>query len=127
MAQVLSIERCERECLHPAAVRPLIGRTLAASLAQSTAGWFDTLADPTRARILHALSLAPELCVGDLALLLDLSVSALSHQLGLLRVRGVVTRRKSGRIAYYALADEHVRHVLADALAHASERQSASD
>ena len=124
MAQVLTIDRCEVLCLHPDAVRPLIGRLLTAPAAQATAAWFDTLADPTRARILHALALAPELCVCDLALLLDLSVSALSHQLRLLRERGVVTRRKAGRIAFYSLADEHVRHVLADALAHTTEPMS---
>jgi len=124
MAQVLTIDRCDVACLHPEVVRPLIGQLLPAEVAQATASWFDTLADPTRARILHALSLAAELCVCDLALLLDLSVSALSHQLRLLRERGVVSRRKAGRIAFYALADEHVRHVLADALAHAAEPAS---
>lgn len=123
MAQVLTIDQCDVACLHPDAVRPLIGRLLSAEAAQATAGWFDTLADPTRARILHALALAPELCVCDLALLLDLSVSALSHQLRSLRERGAVTRRKVGRIAFYSLADEHVRHVLADALAHTAEPQ----
>lgn len=124
MAQVLTLDECEVACLHPDAVRPLIGRLLSAEAAQVTASWFDTLADPTRARILHALALAPELCVCDLALLLDLSVSALSHQLRLLRERGAVTRRKVGRIAFYSLADEHVRHVLMDALAHTAEWQS---
>ena len=123
MAQVLTIDQCDVACLHPDAVRPLIGRLLSAEAAQATASWFDTLADPTRARILHALALAPELCVCDLALLLDLSVSALSHQLRSLRERGAVTRRKVGRIAFYSLADEHVRHVLADALAHTAEPQ----
>jgi DNA-binding transcriptional ArsR family regulator len=111
-------------CLHPEAARPLIGRLLSPEAALATASWFDTLADPTRTRILHALALAPELCVGDLALLLDLSVSALSHQLRSLRERGVVTRRKAGRIAFYSLADEHVRHVLSDALAHTAESTS---
>ncbi len=127
MAQVLTIDQCDVACLHPDAVRPLIGRLLSAPAAQATAAWFDTFADPTRARILQALSLAPELCVCDLALLLDLSVSALSHQLRLLRERGAVTRRKVGRIAFYSLADERIRHVLVDALAHTAEpaRQSA--
>jgi ArsR family transcriptional regulator, lead/cadmium/zinc/bismuth-responsive transcriptional repressor len=121
MAQVLTTDQCDAECLHPDAVRPLIGNLLSATGARATAAWFDTLADPTRARILDALSLAPELCVCDLALLLDMSVSALSHQLRLLREREVVIRRKVGRIAYYSLADEHVRHVLAGALAHTAE------
>jgi DNA-binding transcriptional ArsR family regulator len=69
-------------------------------------------------------ALAPELCVCDLALLLDRSVSALSHQLRLLRERGAVTRRKAGRIAFYSFADEHVRHVLDNALAHTAEPAS---
>jgi DNA-binding transcriptional ArsR family regulator len=124
MAQVLTIDRCDVACLHPDAVRPLIGRLLSADAAQVTASWFDTLADPTRARILHALALAPELCVCDLALLLDLTVSALSHQLRLLRERGAVNRRKAGRIAFYSLADEHVRRVLTDAMSHTAEPQN---
>ena len=121
MAQVLrplTEDRCQVECLHPAAVRPLLGRMLSLETARAGGGWFETLADPTRIRILQALSLADELCVCDLALLLELSVSALSHQLRLLRERAVVTRRKVGRIAFYRLADDHVRHVLADALQH---------
>jgi ArsR family transcriptional regulator, lead/cadmium/zinc/bismuth-responsive transcriptional repressor len=126
MAQVLTVDQCDVACLHPDAVRPLIGRLLSAEASQATAAWFDTFADPTRARILHALALAPELCVCDLALVLDLSVSALSHQLRLLRERGAVSRRKAGRIAFYSLADEHVRHVLADALAHTAEPVGAS-
>ena len=79
------------------------------------------LADATRSRILHALSLADELCVCDLALLLGISQSALSHQLRPLRDRRVVERRKAGRIVYYRLADDHVRHVFADGLRHVSE------
>jgi DNA-binding transcriptional ArsR family regulator len=83
---------------------------------------FATLADPTRVRIVQALSAAAdELCVCDLALLLGISESALSHQLRLLRERGVVSRRRSGRMMYYALADEHVRHLLADGIEHARE------
>ena len=52
-----------------------------------------------------------------------MSVSALSHQLRYLRERGVVVRRKVGRVAFYSLADEHVRHVLSDALLHVAEER----
>lgn len=82
---------------------------------------FSLLADGTRARILHALSLAQELCVCDLALLLGISQSGLSHQLRLLRGRRVVSRRKVGRVVYYRLADQHIRRVLADGLRHVAE------
>ncbi|MGH2455489.1 MAG: ArsR/SmtB family transcription factor [Candidatus Limnocylindria bacterium] len=86
------------------------------------AATFGVLADATRARILHALSLTDaELCVCDLAVLLGISQSALSHQLRLLRDRDVVARTKRGRMVYYRLADEHIRHVLADGLRHAGE------
>lgn len=118
----LTVERCESECIRPDLVRPLIGRTMPRAEAWVVGELFSTLADPTRIRILQALSLADELCVCDVAALLEISVSGLSHQLRLLRDRGVVTRRKVGRIVYYSLADGHVRHVLGDALRHAGEQ-----
>jgi DNA-binding transcriptional ArsR family regulator len=117
----LTADRCEVECLHPEHVAPLLGRVVQRDDAESLAGIFELLADPTRARLLHALSLSKELCVCDLALLLGRSESALSHQLRLLRDRRVVTRRKAGRIVYYRLADSHIRHVLADGLRHVRE------
>ncbi|HEY4767826.1 MAG TPA: metalloregulator ArsR/SmtB family transcription factor [Candidatus Limnocylindria bacterium] len=117
----LTAERCGVECLHPEHVAPLLGRVIDYPAADAVASTFAVLADPTRSRILHALSLADELCVCDLALLLAISQSALSHQLRLLRDRRVVARRKAGRIVYYSLADEHVRHVFSDGLRHVSE------
>lgn len=121
----LTPDRCDTECLHPDQVRPLLSRTLTPAAAFGVADLFSTLADPTRIRILHTLSLTDEVCVCDLALLLGLSVSGLSHQLRLLRDRGAVTRRKAGRIVYYRLADGHVRRLLADALGHAGEQPPA--
>lgn len=117
----LTPDRCEVECIHPEHVAPLLGKVVSGSDADELAAIFEVLADPTRARLLHALSLAVELCVCDLALLLGRSESTLSHQLRLLRDRRVVSRRKAGRIVYYRLADEHIRHVLADGLRHARE------
>ena len=117
----LTADRCETESLHPEQVAPLLGKVVAGTEAEDLAGIFELLADPTRARLLHALTLADELCVCDLALLLGRSESALSHQLRLLRDRRVVSRRKAGRIVYYRLADDHIRHVLADGLRHVRE------
>lgn len=122
---MLTDDRCETDCLHPDVVRPLIGRTLDVTGAEPAAAWFATLADPTRVRIVQALSLADELCVCDLAALLGLSVSGLSHQLRYLLERHVVGRRKVGRVVYYRMADGHVRNVLADALTHAGEASGA--
>lgn len=123
---VLTPEQCEVQCIHPEHVTPLLGRVLDYSAADRVAATFAVLADPTRARIVHALSIADaELCVCDLAVLLGISQSALSHQLRLLRDRDVVARTKRGRLVYYRLADEHVRHVFTDGLRHAREGNSA--
>lgn len=124
LSDVLTLERCEVECLHPEHVAPLLGRVLDYPAADRVSSIFAVLADPTRARILHALSISDELCVCDLALLLGISQSALSHQLRLLRDRDVVARSKRGRVVYYRLADEHVRHVFSDGLRHSGETAS---
>jgi DNA-binding transcriptional ArsR family regulator len=78
---------------------------------------FRMLGDPTRVRILHALSLE-ELCVCDIASLLGTTKSAVSHQLRLLRSLRVVKYRKAGRIVYYSLDDNHVGNLLREGLSH---------
>jgi ArsR family transcriptional regulator len=78
---------------------------------------FRALADPTRVRIVSALVQA-ELCVGDLAAVLGMSVSAVSHQLRLLRELRVVRKRREGKHIYYALDDEHIGDLFARGLEH---------
>lgn len=90
----------------------------AATLTQ-VANIFATLGEPTRAKIVFALSKS-ELCVCDLAVLLGMTISAVSHQLRILRHLGLVAYRKTGRMAYYSLADEHASALLTQALQHAS-------
>lgn len=63
------------------------------------------LADPVRARLLYALDVAEELCVGDLALALEVTEDQAGYGLRVLRSAGLVSRRKAGRVAYYRLAD----------------------
>ena len=63
------------------------------------------LADPTRARVLYALDVVEELCVGDMALALEATEDAVSYALRLLRTAGFVTSRKDGRVVFYRLAD----------------------
>lgn len=63
------------------------------------------MADPTRARVLFALDMVEELCVGDLALALETSEDAVGYALRLLRTAGLVINRKQGRVVYYRLAD----------------------
>jgi len=81
------------------------------------ANFYKLLADNTRVRILWALS-CESMCVCDLAVLLGMTKSAISHQLKTLRLANLVKYDKQGREVYYSLTDEHVRHILREALAH---------
>ena len=85
-----------------------------------TADVFSLLGDLSRVRILQALS-ATELCVCDLAAILKTTSSAVSHQLRLLRAKGIVRFRREGKIAYYSLADEHVHQLLTQMIKHIEE------
>lgn len=80
-------------------------RGISADDAARLAGVLSLLSDPARVRILYALDLVDELCVGDLALALGLSEDAVSYGLRLLRTAGLVQTRKEGRVVYYRLAE----------------------
>jgi ArsR family transcriptional regulator len=81
---------------------------------------FKVLGDATRVRILDAL-LRSELCVHDIARLLGLSESAVSHQLRLLRGMRVVRARRDGRLVFYALDDQHIVGLFEQGLEHVQE------
>ncbi len=78
---------------------------------------FRALADPTRIRIIAALS-RQELCVLDLARILNMTGSAISHQLRLLRGQRLVKYRKEGKAVYYSLDDIHISHLFAEGVRH---------
>ena len=100
------------------AVRPkLLHDRPAAALAET----FKALGDVTRVRMLDALA-RTELCVGDLAELVGLSESAVSHQLRLLRSMRLVRARRDGRLVYYSLDDDHIVGLFAQGLEHVQER-----
>ena len=94
----------------------LVERETAADVADV----FRVLADPTRVSIIHALSQA-ELCNSDLASILGISESAVSHQMRELRLMKLVTAEKRGRMVYYRLTDTHIRHIFEDTLRHVRE------
>ncbi len=90
----------------PQRVAAAQARMLSADEAGALAGLLGLLADATSSRILYALDLVDELCVGDLALALaGVSEDAVSYALRLLRTAGLVVARKEGRVVYYRLAD----------------------
>ncbi|AEC52502.1 transcriptional repressor smtb - like protein [Pyrococcus sp. NA2] len=84
------------------------------------ADFFDALGNPTRLKILFAL-LEDELCTCDLSNITGLSVSAVSHQLRILKDRKIITYRKDGKNVFYKLNDEHIREILKVALEHMKE------
>jgi DNA-binding transcriptional ArsR family regulator len=87
---------------------------------EALADTFRVLGDPTRVRILDALS-SGELCVCDIASLVGISESAVSHQLRLLRGMRLVRPRRAGRLVYYAVDDQHILELLTQALTHVEE------
>ena len=93
---------------------------MAAPTVQALADTFRVLGDPTRVRILDALS-AGELCVCDIASLVGISESAVSHQLRLLRGMRLVRPRRDGRQVFYAVDDQHIIELLRQALTHVEE------
>ncbi len=85
---------------------------LPAADAEAMAGLLTLLADPLRSRILSALLVTDEVCVGNLALALEASEDAVSYALRLLRTAGLVRRRREGRMGYYRLRDGEARNAL---------------
>lgn len=118
----LSMDICSINEIDPEAVAFVQERMMPERTVERLSRLFSAFADPTRLKILHALNVIDELCVCDLAALSDLSVSAVSHQLRLLRDRELVHARRDGRMVYYSLADEHVSQLMAIGAEHANER-----
>ena len=88
---------------------------------EGLAATFRVLGDPTRVRILDALS-AGELCVCDIAGIVEISESAVSHQLRVLRGMRLVRPRRAGRLVYYSVDDQHIIELLRQALSHVEEQ-----
>lgn len=99
--------KCTENAIHEQAVRAALQGMLDGWTATRLAQLFAALSDPSRVRLISAL-LEQELCVHDLAAVLGMTHSAVSHQLRLLRSLNLVRFRKEGRVVYYALDDEHV-------------------
>ena len=95
---------------------------LRARTVEALADTFRVLGDPTRVRILDALS-GGELCVCDIASLVGISESAASHQLRLLRGMRLVRPRRAGRLVYYAVDDQHILELMKQAMTHVEERR----
>ncbi len=116
-SSVVGVERSGARVIDAGQVETVRARMPGETDVVDTADVFGLLSDPGRLRILVAL-LDGELCVGDLAAVTGLTESSVSHALRLLRAHRVVTVQRRGRMAYYQLADAHVRMLLDLALTH---------
>ena len=119
-SDVQHAETCDVIHIHPAQVAELRGKLVGPEDASELAETFRTLGDPTRVRMLDALA-QRELCVCDLAALIGLSESAVSHQLRLLRNLRLVKSRRDGRMIFYALDDRHIITLFRQGLRHVQE------
>ena len=108
MVHLERVERARREAINE---RDLARLTLL----------YRALGDPTRARIVMAL-MGGEMCVCDLSNMLNISQSAVSHQLRTLRQADLVRFRKQGKVVFYSLKDEHIRQIIQFGLQHVLEK-----
>lgn len=113
-------ELCEVTIIHQDDVDGAIRSLPKDSLIERTADFFKVFGDPTRVKILSALR-GRELCVCDLACILGVTSSAISHQLKGLRDVRLVRNRRDGKIMYYSLNDDHIEAILDMGLSHVEE------
>ena len=111
---------CRTRFVHEDAVRSVYASTPDEETLKSVADFFRMLGDPTRMKIVHALFVS-EMCVCDLSEILQVSQSAVSHQLKTLRQTGMVVYRREGKVVFYSLKDEHVKRIIDLGLQHITE------
>lgn len=123
LSQQADAPGCETHLVHLENVRQVQQELLSTPQAQRMAEFFAVLADPNRLRILSALA-SHELCVCDLAAIVKMGESAVSHQLRALRSMRLVSYRREGRNIYYRLADHHVVNLYREVAEHLDEPEA---
>lgn len=116
----LNADRCDCEVIHDDVVRSVSAKMPKEENLYDLAELFKVFGDSTRIRILWALDEA-EMCVCDIAYLLNMTQSAISHQLRVLKQAKLVRNRREGKVVYYSLDDEHVKMIFDQGLAHINE------
>lgn len=114
------LDMCSEYAIHQDTLSYIHERALNDSTVNDLADFFKMFGDPTRLRILHALSVA-EMCVCDLCEYLGMNQPAVSHQLKILRHGRLIKHRREGRNVYYSLDDEHIEQIMKVGLEHLME------
>lgn len=112
---------CQEEELHPETIHRVQEKLPQDEVLYDLAELFKIFGDSTRVKILYALLEAEELCVCDIASLMDVTQSAVSHQLRVLKNSKLVKFRKEGKTVYYSLGDDHVCRILSQGMEHICE------
>lgn len=115
-----AIPHCEEECVHLDAVEKVRAQLPPDEQLYDLAELFKIFGDSTRVKILYAL-LESELCVCDIAKLMEVTQSAVSHQLRVLKNSKLVKFRREGKTVFYSLADDHVVRILSQGMEHLEE------
>lgn len=111
------IDVCQCNMIHGDIVDVVKKSMPDSKLVEEMADFFKVFGDPTRVRILSAL-LTAEMCVCDIAHVLEMKQSAISHQLRLLKKSRLVKNRRDGKVVYYSLDDDHVKKIIELGTAH---------
>jgi Predicted transcriptional regulators len=112
---------CDCEVIHPDIVDTVKKAMPPEDELYDLSDFFKVLGDSTRVKIMWALDEC-EMCVCDLAVLLNMTKSAVSHQLKSLRSANLVKHRKEGKVVFYSLSDDHVKEILEKGLEHIREK-----
>jgi len=114
------IEKCDCNMIHEEVVQSVREKMPKEETLYDLAELFKVFGDSTRIKILWALD-ASEMCVCDIAALLNMTHSAISHQLRVLKQSRLVRSRRDGRTVFYSLDDEHIRQIIDQGLTHINE------
>ncbi len=109
--------QCDCNVIHHHVVAEILGQMPPESLLNSVAEFYKIMGDPTRCKLIFALS-RQEMCVCDLANLLSMTKSAVSHQLSKMREQGIARCRREGKTVFYSLDDAHVAEIFDTTLVH---------
>lgn len=115
-----TIPQCDHVECHEEIVKKVTEEMPDEELLYDLAELFKVFGDSTRIKILYLL-FESEMCVCDIAELLNMTISAISHQLRVLKQSQLVRFRREGKTVYYSLADDHVRSILAQGMDHVCE------
>lgn len=114
------VECCAVTCIHDDTIRRVQGRMPEEDTMKELADFYKVFGDPTRIKILCVL-LEAEVCVCDLAEILGMTQSAISHQLRVLKQMKLVKNRREGKTVYYSLADGHIQTIISQGMEHIAE------